>query len=143
MDFMELTIELPAEMAEKVRARTDRDEFIRHAVDAALAPKLLPPHLEVTPGIAGGKPRIAGHRITVQDVVTWHELQGRTADEIAADFDLSLAEVHAALAYYFDHREEIDAAMRDGEAFVETWRRQTPSKLRQKLSERALRGQKD
>jgi uncharacterized protein (DUF433 family) len=25
-------------------------------------------HIEVTPGIAGGKPRIVGHRITVQDV---------------------------------------------------------------------------
>lgn len=128
-----LMIELPDEIADKVRDRKDRDEFIRHAVDLALAPKPLPPHLEITPGIAGGRPRIAGHRVTVQDIVTWHELQGRTADEIAADFDLSLAEVHAALAYFFDHREEIDAAMREGEAFVETLRRQAPSKLRERL----------
>lgn len=26
-------------------------------------------HIEITPGIAGGKPRIAGHRITVQNIV--------------------------------------------------------------------------
>jgi uncharacterized protein (DUF433 family) len=30
-------------------------------------------HIEIDPEIAGGKPRIAGHRITVQDVVIWHE----------------------------------------------------------------------
>lgn len=33
-----------------------------------MATKTLDEHIEVTPGIAGGKPRIAGHRITVQDV---------------------------------------------------------------------------
>ncbi|WP_333364954.1 DUF433 domain-containing protein [Microcoleus sp. herbarium14] len=30
-------------------------------------------HIEITPGICGGKPRIAGHRIRVQDIVVWHE----------------------------------------------------------------------
>ena len=30
-------------------------------------------HIEITPGICGGKPRIAGHRIRVQDIVIWHE----------------------------------------------------------------------
>ncbi len=56
----------------------------------------------------GGKPRVAGHRITVQDIVIWHERLGRSADEIATEYDLSLADVYAALAYYFDHREQID-----------------------------------
>lgn len=65
-------------------------------------------HIEITPGVAGGKPRIAGHRITVQDIVIWHERMGRSADEICAEYDLTLADVYAALAYYFDHREEID-----------------------------------
>jgi len=41
---------------------------------------------------------LAGHRITVQNIVTWHERMGRSADEIAADYDLSLADVYAALA---------------------------------------------
>jgi len=30
-------------------------------------------HIEITPGICGGKPRIAGHRIKVQNIVIWHE----------------------------------------------------------------------
>jgi uncharacterized protein (DUF433 family) len=54
-------------------------------------------HIEITPGTCGGKPRIAGHRIRVQDIVLWTE-EGRSADEIVAEFpQLSLADVYAAL----------------------------------------------
>jgi hypothetical protein len=31
--------------------------------------QVLDRHIEITPGVAGGKPRIAGHRITVQNIV--------------------------------------------------------------------------
>jgi uncharacterized protein (DUF433 family) len=94
---------------------------------------MLDSHIESTPGIAGGKPRIRGHRITVQDVAIWHERLGRSADEIAAEYELSLAEVYAALTYYFDHRAEIDQAIQESEAFVESLRRRTPSKLGERL----------
>lgn len=90
-------------------------------------------HIEITPGIAGGKPHIAGHRITVQNVVIWHERMGLSADEIAAEYDLTLSEVYAALAYYYDHQAEIDESIRADEAFVEELRRVTPSKLPEKL----------
>ena len=82
--------------------------------------KILDRHIEITPGLAGGKPRIAHHRITVQDVVIWHELMGLSADEIAAEYKLSLADVYAALAYYYDHRDEIDASIRADDELVET-----------------------
>ncbi len=98
--------------------------------------KTLDKHIELTPGVAGGKPRIAGHRITVQNIAIWHERLGKSADEIAAEYDLTLADVYAALAYYFDHREEIDQAIKEGEAFAEALRQRTPSKVRQKLQER-------
>lgn len=42
-------------------------------------------HIEITPGVAGGKPRIAGHRVTVQNIVNWHERMGISADEILAE----------------------------------------------------------
>ena len=58
----------------------------------------------------GASRDIAGHRITVQDIVVWHERMGRDADQIAAEYDLTLADVYAALAYYFTHRQEIDGA---------------------------------
>ena len=90
-------------------------------------------HIEVTPGIAGGKPRIAGHRITVQNIAIWHERLGLSADEIATEYELSLADVYAALAYYHDHREEIDRSIREDEEFIAELRRRTPSILREKL----------
>ena len=48
-----------------------------------MATKMLDQHIEITPGIAGGKPRIAGRRITVQNIAIWHERMGKGADEIA------------------------------------------------------------
>lgn len=96
-------------------------------------PATLDQHIEVTPGTCGGKPRIAGHRITVQDIAIWHERLGLGADEISAEYDLSLAEVYAALAYYHEHRSEIDAAIRSDRDFIEGLRRRYPSKLRDRL----------
>lgn len=92
-------------------------------------------YIEATPGIAGGKPRIAGHRITVQNIAIWHERLGKGIDEICAEYDLAPAEVHAALAYYFDHRNEIDRRIAEDNAFVQELKRRTPSSVAKKLAE--------
>ena len=86
-------------------------------------------HIVSTPGVLGGKPRLAGHRISIQDVAIWHERMGLSVDEIATDYDLTLAEVYAALAYYFDHREEIDNRIRQGTTMVEELKQRFPSRL--------------
>jgi uncharacterized protein (DUF433 family) len=94
-------------------------------------------HIVSTPGTCGGKPRITGHRIRVQDVAIWHERWGYSVDEIIAHYpQLTLAEVHAALAYYYDHREEIQHDIREAEALVAMLKQQIPSKLQQKLNAR-------
>jgi uncharacterized protein (DUF433 family) len=103
-----------------------------------MAMKTLDEHIELTPDTAGGKPRIRGRRITVQQIALWHERLGKGVDEIAADQDLTPADVHAALAYYFDHREEVDSRSAEDGAFVEALRSSTPSKRAQKL--RSLHG---
>jgi uncharacterized protein (DUF433 family) len=91
-------------------------------------------HIETTPGVCGGKPRIAGHRIRVEDIVVWHERQGLSPDEIVARFpQLSLGDVYAALAYYHDHGEAIRQSMREDAALAELLRAKTPSKLLEKL----------
>lgn len=90
-------------------------------------------YIEITPGLRSSKPHIAGHRITVSDIAIWHERLGNSADEIASEYNLTLAEVYAALAYYFDHREEIDRSIREGEELAEEMKKKTPSLLRQKL----------
>lgn len=91
-------------------------------------------HIAITPGVAGGKPHIVGHRITVQHIVIWHERMGLSADEIATEYNLTLADVYAVLAYYYDHRDEIDASIRADEDFIDTLRQATPSKLLEKLN---------
>lgn len=58
---------------------------------------------------------------------------GNSADEICADYDLTLADVYAALAYYFDHRDEIDQSIEESEAFVKELRKRKSSVLEQKL----------
>jgi uncharacterized protein (DUF433 family) len=81
-----------------------------------------------TPGVRGGKPRIAGHRITVADVAIWHERLGMSPDEIVFEYPtITLSDVHAALAYYFDHRDEVDREIRGGEEFAEKLRGGAPS----------------
>lgn len=97
--------------------------------------KTLDGHIEITTGIAGGKPRIKGHRITVENIVIWHEMLGRSADEIATEYELTLADVYAALAYYHDNRELIDKSIREQESFVEALRQEMPSKVARKLDE--------
>ncbi len=67
-----------------------------------------------------GKPCIAGTGIRVWDVYVSHERQGRTPDEIVAAYpQLTLADVHAALAYYWDNKDEIDRQMKEADEFVE------------------------
>lgn len=68
--------------------------------------------------VIGGKPRIDGHRISVQDIVVWHEQMGMSVDTIVAEYGLTLDDVRAALLYYIEHRDEIDAAIRDDETFI-------------------------
>jgi uncharacterized protein (DUF433 family) len=76
-------------------------------------------HIEINPNKCGGKPCIAGTRIRVWDIHVWHNLRGQSPEQIVADFpQLSLADVYSALAYYFDHREEIQRQAKQDEEFV-------------------------
>lgn|SRR5487761_712006 len=87
------------------------------------------------PNVCGGKPCIADTRIRVQDVYVWHELQGLSADEIVSRFQrLTMADVYAALSYYWDHRDEIQRQMLEETDFVGRMRRKHPSPLKQKLA---------
>jgi uncharacterized protein (DUF433 family) len=94
------------------------------------------PRIVRTPGTCGGKPRIAGHRIKVEHIAICHERMGMSPDEIVtAHPTITLAQVHAALAYYYEHKDEIDADIADGERFVEELKAKSPSSKLQKLLE--------
>ncbi len=90
-------------------------------------------HIEIDPEIRGGQPRILGTRITVADIVLMHLRLGQSLEEIAGKYELALAAVHTAMAYYYDHRSEIDRSIEEDAAFAEAFRRKNPSRLQQKL----------
>ena len=58
---------------------------------------------------------------------------GKSANEISTEYGLTLAEIYAALSHYFDHQDEINESIREGETFVEEMRKQNKSVLAQKL----------
>ena len=82
-----------------------------------------------TPGTCAGLPRIDGTRITVKLIV--QEMRGgwKPADIVLAHPHLTLAQVEAALAYYHDHRDEIDASLIEADAKVAELKSTFPSKL--------------
>ena len=69
------------------------------------------------PDVRQGQPLIADSRVRVIDIVASHLYRGLTADELATNFNLNLGQVYAALAYYYQHKADMDAQLRaDAEA---------------------------
>ena len=83
---------------------------------------------------------LAGSRIRVQDIYIWHEVEKQTVDEIVARFpQLTHADVHASLAYYWDHKEELDRNIERRLERVERIRHEVgPSHLVERLKAKGL-----
>ena len=92
-------------------------------------------HIEKKPGVCGGKASIVGTRILLLGHL-YLSRASRTVnpDEIVTNFpQLTLADVHAALAYYWDNTQEIQQEMAQADALVEQLRQTSPSPLQKKL----------
>lgn len=85
-------------------------------------------HIVRTPGVLSGEPRIDGHRIRVRDIVAARDFGGFSPEEIAASVypGINLAQIYAAWAYYEDHRNEIDAAVKREELLADEFRKRHP-----------------
>lgn len=79
-------------------------------------------HIVSDPDIFHGQPRVAGRRVTVGHV-SEAARSGKSAQAIAEQFDLTLAQVYAALAYYHDHAEDIERQMREAEERANEYRK--------------------
>ncbi len=87
-------------------------------------------HIEIAEGAGGPKARIIGHQIRVQDIAIWHVKLGESVDQILEAFpQLTHGDVYAALAYYWDHRDEIEQKIADDEAFVAKMKRDHSSQF--------------
>ena len=71
-----------------------------------------------------GFARLAGHRIKVMHLVEVQRAHGYSAEQLQSEAypHLSLAQIYAALAYYYDHRTEIDEQIRVSDAFADEMR---------------------
>ena len=73
-------------------------------------------HIEMLPDICGGKPHVAGRRITVQNIVVLYGIHHWSVEVIADELELTPGQIYAALSYYYDHKDEIDQSIRDTDA---------------------------
>lgn len=68
------------------------------------------------------------------DIAIMHLKMSQPLEQIAQEYNLSLASLHAALSYYYDHQTEIEQSITEAETFVEELSKNTPSPLQQKLA---------
>ena len=68
--------------------------------------------------------------MAVADIVLMSRQAGSSPERIAEHFNLELSAIHAAIAYHYDHREEIDRQMSEEGVFLQAERASAPSKLR-------------
>ena len=63
-----------------------------------------------SPEVCGGRPRVAGTSVSVMRIAGWHKL-GLNPEEIVRKTELTLAQIHAALAYYHANQQTIDSEL--------------------------------
>lgn len=67
------------------------------------------------PKIRGGRPCIVGTSLRVLDIASAMRWNVRSPEQLAEDYQITLGQVHAALAYYYCNQAEIDADIRENE----------------------------
>jgi len=90
----------------------------------ATAAKPIYPHITKNPGVCSGRPCVEGTRVRVVDVVALHEA-GLSAEQIVEELSTlgGPADVFAALLYYHDHKNEIDADVAEDAALAARYER--------------------
>ena len=89
------------------------------SVMATTANKHVYAHITKDPEVCGGKACIDGTRISVADIVCLLD-EGYSPERMLNVFatPLTLSQVHAALTYYYDHKDEIEASFAEDEKIV-------------------------
>lgn len=100
-------------------------------------------YIGIRPGYCGGKPHILGHRIKVKHVAICYERMGMSPAEIVDQYPtITLAQVHAALAYYYDHRDGIQAEIAEEDRAFEELKAKQPS-ISEQIRQRKADAQND
>lgn len=83
--------------------------------------------ITTNPKVRSGRPCIEGTGLEVSVIAIARIVHDRTPEQIAADYEISLAKVHAALSYYYAHKDEIDASIRERRTLAEQLKEQLMS----------------
>lgn len=70
------------------------------------------------PNVRGGRPCIVGAGLRVMDIVMERQYGEREPEKIAALYEIPVSEVYAALAYYHQHKNEIDSDIQRDDDYI-------------------------
>lgn len=80
--------------------------------------------------VCDGSPIIEGTRTRVIDIAIEYEVLGHSPDVIIDSHPyLNLSQVHDALSYYYDNRDELDKKIEQDQEFIRQIRERFPSKM--------------
>ena len=89
------------------------------------------PYISIDPRIAGGQPVIRGTRMKVMDIAIKYEFMGLSADRIIDEYPhLKLEQIHDALSYYYENKNDFDKKYREDQSFLTQLKKKHPSKLK-------------
>lgn len=99
----------------------------------ATAAKTVYPHITKDPEVCSGRACVAGTRVRVMDIVALND-DGLTAQQIVTEYP-SLSgptDVYAALVYYADHKDEVEADFAEDERQADEFEREGTEKSKQR-----------
>jgi len=88
------------------------------------------PYIVKNKDVCDGGSIITGTRTRVIDIAIEYEILGRSPDEIIRSHPhLSLYQIHDALSYYYENRDELDQKMKQDQEFIRQLKEKFPSKM--------------
>jgi uncharacterized protein (DUF433 family) len=89
--------------------------------------------ISTDPRVRNGRPCIAGTTLEISVVAIAKIVHSQSPDQIAADYELTLPQVYAALAYYYEHKNEIDATIQELQKLAQEMKEKEVGSRRQPL----------
>lgn len=84
-----------------------------------------------------GIPTIEGTRYKVEDIAIWYQAYGWSPDEIHVQHrNLKKSQICSALAYYHDHKDEMDKKIKEDDAQIEELRKKSKQITKEELLQR-------
>ena len=88
------------------------------------------PYIVINKDVCGGSPIIEGTRTRVIDIAIEYEVLGHSPDEIIRSHpQVSLYQIHDALSYYYENRDELDQKIKKDRGFITLLKAGFPSKM--------------